>query len=352
MSMPTRQYISTNSSSTRPPSLRRRLTADPRDKKGIETAAAEKAARVVVPDGMVKMGTRAKELVPPPHHGSKQGKWKLPVRLTETDEQQAERKAKPLQSNVRDGRKKGKGLQKLDIENARNYNKLSNCPINSDIDPDSTIRLLLPDGNNEVMPFEDAMQIAQKMDLDLVQWASKGSELICKLMDFGDELTAAKQKDYEEKKESKRKVSKTKKILPEKEMRFGSGIGDNDFRMKIRKAAGFLDKGHPLMLHVELRRSGSMDQEQRAKRALELLVRATEMLADVGTEMAGQKKIMLGQIRNKYAPLSEKDKAKIEKAKDREFEAEQKLAEKAAEARAEEEKDAMGGEETEKPKEA
>jgi translation initiation factor IF-3 len=335
--LPSHRFYHTKggSSAPRPRSARHRGTVDPRVTREKEAAAVKKASRVIVPEGLVKAGSREKQLVPPSHHSSKQGKWKMPARLTETEEQQAERLAKPLQSQVRDARQKGQGVQKLDVENARNYNRLAGCPVNHDIDSSSTIRLLFPDGRNEVMPFERAMQEAEDADLDLVQWAGKGKEVICKMMDFAEELEAARQKDYEEKKDKKKTASKKKKVLPEKEIRFGSGIGENDFRMKITKGAGFLDKGHPLMLHVELRRSGDMDQEDRAKRALELIARATTMLADVGTEMSGQKKVMLGQIRNKYAPLSAQDKAKIEKVKNKELAAElRQAAAEAAEAEA------------------
>lgn len=96
------------------------------------------------------------------------------------------------------------------------------------------IRLILEDGSQGgVMSLREAMQEAEKAELDLVEVSPNAEPPVCKIIDYGKYL-------YKQQKTIKKsKVTKTET----KGVRLSLRISEHDMNMKIRQAEKFLKKG-------------------------------------------------------------------------------------------------------------
>src|SRR5699024_1043570 len=81
---------------------------------------------------------------------------------------------------------------------------------------------------------QEALEIAQKRELDLFLLASKTKPPACRIMDY-DKYR------YEQQKKEK-EARKKQKVINLKEVRFTPGIGENDFNTKLRNARKFIEK--------------------------------------------------------------------------------------------------------------
>ncbi len=91
----------------------------------------------------------------------------------------------------------------------------------------------------------EALSIARRQDLDLVEVAPMANPPVCRIMDYGkfkfDEAQKAK--------ESRRKSVH----LGIKEMKYRPKIGPGDFDTKTRQVARFLDEGHKVKITIMFR---------------------------------------------------------------------------------------------------
>lgn len=83
------------------------------------------------------------------------------------------------------------------------------------------------------MSIRDALGIAQRAQLDLVEVAPDAPVPVCKVLDFGKYR-------YNLSKREKKQPSTSKM----KEVKLKPGTDDNDLKTKARKARAFLEKGH------------------------------------------------------------------------------------------------------------
>lgn len=88
---------------------------------------------------------------------------------------------------------------------------------------------------SQVVPIEDAKNLAQKMGVDLVQIAMSGDIPVCKLVDYKKFLYKRKMKQKEQQQNSKKNKVK--------EIRFSYNIGEHDFEFKFKHAENFLKNG-------------------------------------------------------------------------------------------------------------
>ena len=93
-----------------------------------------------------------------------------------------------------------------------------------------------------VYPVQKAQEMAQEMDLDLVEISPKANPPVCKIIDYKKFL-------YEQKKKQKELKSKQSKIVI-KEIRFGPNTDDHDFNFKLNHAKKFLSEGAKLKAFV------------------------------------------------------------------------------------------------------
>ncbi|CAI8224877.1 MAG: Translation initiation factor IF-3 [Flavobacteriaceae bacterium] len=93
-----------------------------------------------------------------------------------------------------------------------------------------------------VYPISKALNVAQGLELDLVEISPKADPPVCKVIDYKKFL-------YEQKKREKAiKANATKVVI--KEIRFGPQTDEHDFEFKKRHAEKFLKEGAKLKAFV------------------------------------------------------------------------------------------------------
>ena len=97
------------------------------------------------------------------------------------------------------------------------------------------VRLVGPDGSQlGVVTIQNALEIANQHELDLVEVAPQASPPVCRIIDF------SKFKYDQEKKEREAKKHQRQSRL--KEIRLKPNIDDHDYQVKVKHAVGFLKK--------------------------------------------------------------------------------------------------------------
>lgn len=96
-----------------------------------------------------------------------------------------------------------------------------------------------------IVNLRDALDLAQKLELDLVEISPAANPPVCKIMDYQKFL-------YEQKKKQKEMKSKATKIVV-KEIRLGPNTDDHDFKFKVNHAIGFLKDGNKVKVDVFFR---------------------------------------------------------------------------------------------------
>lgn len=86
-----------------------------------------------------------------------------------------------------------------------------------------------------VISTSEAIQLADEMELDLVEISPKADPPVCKIIDYQKFL-------YQQKKKQKEIKAKTVKVVV-KEIRFGPNTDDHDYNFKLRHAVKFLEDG-------------------------------------------------------------------------------------------------------------
>lgn len=156
------------------------------------------------------------------------------------------------------------------------------------------VRLI--DSNGEqlgVKSRQEALEIAQKRNLDLVLVAPNAKPPVCRIMDYGKYR-------YEQQKKEK-EARKKQKVINIKEVRFTPGIGDHDFETKLKNARKFLEKGDKLKASVRFRGRAITHKEL----GQDVLNRLAEELKDIAVvetkpKMEGRNMFMM------LAPINDK----------------------------------------------
>jgi translation initiation factor IF-3 len=92
---------------------------------------------------------------------------------------------------------------------------------------------------------EEAMQMADDQDLDLVEISPHADPPVCKIMDYG-------KFKYEQQKKEK-EARKKQHTIELKEIRFRPHTDTHDFNFKTKHAKGFLEAGHKVKAYVQFR---------------------------------------------------------------------------------------------------
>ena len=127
----------------------------------------------------------------------------------------------------------------------RNYKKENKQPINKFIKA-AKVRLISSSGEQlGIKSIDDALSIASKENLDLVQLNDDKDTPVCKLMNYGKHLfDKKKQKSASKKKQKKTQV---------KEVKFRPGTEENDYQIKLKKIIKFLDEGDKAKITMRFR---------------------------------------------------------------------------------------------------
>jgi translation initiation factor IF-3 len=122
-----------------------------------------------------------------------------------------------------------------------------------------------------VMSTSAALELANDLDLDLVEISPKADPPVCKVIDYKKFLYAQKKKQKEIK-------AKQAKVVV-KEIRFGPNTDDHDFQFKLKHARKFLEDGAKVKAYVFFRGRTIVFKE----RGEILLLRFATELEDFGT---------------------------------------------------------------------
>ena len=122
-----------------------------------------------------------------------------------------------------------------------------------------------------VYPIRRARELAEELELDLVEISPKASPPVCKIIDYKKFL-------YEQKKREKALKSKASKVVV-KEIRFGPNTDEHDFEFKKKHAIKFLESGAKLKAYVFFKGRSIIFKDK----GQILLLRLAQELEDYGT---------------------------------------------------------------------
>ncbi len=93
-----------------------------------------------------------------------------------------------------------------------------------------------------IYPIEDALRMAEELEMDLVEISPSAVPPVCKVIDYQKFL-------FQQKKKQKEIKAKSAKIVV-KEIRFSPQTDDHDFNFKLRHAQEFLTQGFKVKAYV------------------------------------------------------------------------------------------------------
>ena len=126
--------------------------------------------------------------------------------------------------------------------------------INDKIKGLKEVRLVGDNVEQGVFSFEEAMRVADQLELDLVEISPNAVPPVCKIVDYQKFL-------YQIKKREKESKSKTAKVIV-KEIRFGPQTDDHDYNFKLKHAQGFLKEGCKVKAYVFFKGRSILFKEQ------------------------------------------------------------------------------------------
>ncbi len=165
------------------------------------------------------------------------------------------------------------------------------------------------DVENGIYSTADALEIATKLGLDLVEIAPNATPPVCKIIDYS-------KFKYEQKKKQKELKANAHKVVV-KEIRFGPNTNEHDLDFKIKHAQKFLEEGNKVKAYVQFAGRTIVFKE----RGREILDRFAEGLEEYGKpegtpKMEGKRMIIM--FTPKAIPkkkVTKEEPAKDEKAK-------------------------------------
>lgn len=116
------------------------------------------------------------------------------------------------------------------------------------------VRVVGDEIETEVMNIQDALRLADKMELDLVEISPNADPPVCKIIDYQKFL-------YQQKKKQKEIKAKAAKVVV-KEIRFGPNTDDHDYNFKLRHAVKFLEEGAKVRAYVFFKGRSILFKEQ------------------------------------------------------------------------------------------
>jgi len=120
----------------------------------------------------------------------------------------------------------------------------------------STVRLVGEniENQNQVIPFHQALKMAEEQELDLVEISPTAEPPVCRIIDYQKYL-------YQQKKKQKEMKAKTVKTVV-KEIRFGPNTDDHDYNFKLKHAINFLESGDKVKAFVFFKGRSIVYKEQ------------------------------------------------------------------------------------------
>ena len=116
-----------------------------------------------------------------------------------------------------------------------------------------------------IIPLKEALEIAERKELDLVEISPKTNPPVCRILDYGKYLYSLRKKAHE--------AQKLQRKIQIKEIKFTPAIGVHDIEVKVKKIKEFLKEGNKVKITIWLR--------GRQKRKPEMLGIMTAKIIDI-----------------------------------------------------------------------
>lgn len=116
------------------------------------------------------------------------------------------------------------------------------------------VRLVGDNVEAGVLPFKEALKIAEEQALDLVEISPTAVPPVCRIIDYQKFL-------YQQKKKQKEIKAKASKVVL-KEIRFGPQTDDHDYAFKLKHAKSFLEEGCKVKAYVFFKGRSILFKEQ------------------------------------------------------------------------------------------
>lgn len=108
------------------------------------------------------------------------------------------------------------------------------------------VRLIDQNGKQVgVMATKDALLLAERSGLDLVEVAAEARPPVCRILDFSKYLYDMGKKEKE--------ARKKQKVIAVKEVKLSAKIGEHDYQTKLRNAFRFIERGDRVKLTMFFR---------------------------------------------------------------------------------------------------
>lgn len=162
------------------------------------------------------------------------------------------------------------------------------------------VRLVGDNVEQGIYPTAKALQIAQSLELDLVEISPNANPPVVKVIDYKKFLYEKKKKEKEMKANAKQSEVK--------EIRFTPGTDDHDFDFKSKHAQKFLEEGNKVKCYVQFKGRAIMFKD----RGEVLLLKFAERLAEFGTlesmpKMEGRRMIAIFTPKGAKKPAPKKE---------------------------------------------
>ncbi|MDD2797583.1 MAG: translation initiation factor IF-3 [Bacteroidales bacterium] len=116
------------------------------------------------------------------------------------------------------------------------------------------VRLVGDNVEQGVFSIQDALRMADDLELDLVEISPTAVPPVCKITDYQKYL-------YQQRKRLKEQKAKASKIVV-KEIRFGPQTDDHDYNFKLKHAINFLEEGDKVKAYVFFKGRSILFKEQ------------------------------------------------------------------------------------------
>lgn len=111
---------------------------------------------------------------------------------------------------------------------------------------DKEIRLIGAEGQQlGVMPTQQALDMAEELEMDLVKIAPTAKPPVCKIMDYGKYRFEQSKRDKE--------ARKNQKVIAVKEVRLSATIEEHDTQVRMRDCIKFLQDGNKVKVSIRFR---------------------------------------------------------------------------------------------------
>lgn len=132
------------------------------------------------------------------------------------------------------------------------------------------VRLIDPNGEQlGIKSKQEALEIAARLNLDLVMVAPNAKPPVCRIMDYGKFRFEQQKKEKE--------ARKKQKVINVKEVRLSPTIEEHDFNTKLRNARKFLEKGDKVKATIRFK-GRAITHKEIGQRVLD---RFSEACADI-----------------------------------------------------------------------